>query len=225
MNVKVREPLVGGVSSLVPLCRFWGPHSGGQTDGPNGYLYPFGRLTRPGCQLSTARTILSLSHYLPQGDPNLQAKPKLYPLPPYAPLSQNSVSYLGLNLPVNVQRKSLGEINSWQAGIIWAQLCSHKASSTGLLRELAAERDDVCMVPYRQPFLQPHFLLNGSQSHSYLRGEHSGTGPDAPADHWLGEAALLDAPADLIFLCTPYLQNKWGKIKTPQVSGSCFKFS
>lgn len=37
----------------------------------------------------------------------------------------------------------------------------------------------------------------------YLRGEHSGTGPDAPADHGLGEAALLDALADLVLLSAP----------------------
>lgn len=40
---------------------------------------------------------------------------------------------------------------------------------------------------------------------SYLRGEHGGTGPNAPADHRLGDAALLDAPADLILLSAPYL--------------------
>lgn len=43
------------------------------------------------------------------------------------------------------------------------------------------------------------------QSRPYLRGEHGGTGPDAPADHRLGDAALLDAPADLILLRAPYL--------------------
>lgn len=42
-------------------------------------------------------------------------------------------------------------------------------------------------------------------SRRYLGGEHGGTGPDAPADHGLGDTALLDAPADLIFLSAPYL--------------------
>jgi hypothetical protein len=44
----------------------------------------------------------------------------------------------------------------------------------------------------------------------YLRGKHGGTGPDAPADHWLGEAALLDAPTNLIFLSASYLQHNRG---------------
>ena len=69
------------------------------------------------------------------------------------------------------------------------------------------------MVHLRYPLLQPHFLLNNGLSLSYLRGEHGGTGPDTPADHWLGEAALLDAPADFILLCAPYLQRngRWEK--------------
>ena len=66
------------------------------------------------------------------------------------------------------------------------------------------------MVHLRHPLLQPHFLLNNGLTLSYLRGEHGGTGPDAPADHWLGEAALFDAPADIIFLCAPYLQRNGG---------------
>ena len=43
------------------------------------------------------------------------------------------------------------------------------------------------------------------QSRAYLGGEHGRTGPDAPADHGLGDAALRDAPADLILLRAPYL--------------------
>lgn len=51
----------------------------------------------------------------------------------------------------------------------------------------------------------PHLLASRLQPRSdlfwpYLRGEHGGTGPNAPADHRLGEAALLDATADLILL-------------------------
>lgn len=43
------------------------------------------------------------------------------------------------------------------------------------------------------------------QSRPYLGGEHGRTGPDAPADNGLGDAALRDAPADLILLRAPYL--------------------
>lgn len=58
----------------------------------------------------------------------------------------------------------------------------------------------------------------------YLRGEHGGTCPDAPADHGLGEAALLDAPADLVFLSAPYLprnreREKARKLVEPTAAG------
>lgn len=42
----------------------------------------------------------------------------------------------------------------------------------------------------------------------YLGREHGGTGPNAPADHGLGEAALLDGTADLVLLSAPDLQGK-----------------
>lgn len=58
------------------------------------------------------------------------------------------------------------------------------------------------------PPCNPHSQPGSDPSQPYLRGEHGGTGPNAPADDGLGEAALLDAPANLIFLSAPNLPRK-----------------
>jgi hypothetical protein len=81
------------------------------------------------------------------------------------------MSHLDLHLLVNVQQKSLGEIK-FLAGRTWAWLCSHKVSSTSLLRELAADGDDVSTVQLRQPFLQPHPLLNDSRGPTHTSEEN-----------------------------------------------------
>lgn len=108
--------------------------------------------------------------------------------------------------------------------LLQTQAAPTPSSDPGGLKELTAPTM-TRQSPSNAPSSASCLPTRSDLDRPYLRGEHGGTGPDAPADHRLGEAALLDAAADLILLSAPYLprnreQEKARELEAPILSCS-----
>lgn len=114
-------------------------------------------------------------------------------------LSRDSEPCSSLNLLVSLSLPNGCKLLQSRA---LAGSCRNRASDKHVSKELASQQEDH-VVHFNCPFSAS--LSGSGLSWLYLGGEHGGTGPDAPANHGLGDAAFLDAPADLIFLSAPYL--------------------